>query len=496
MISDSLTPQTVSSSAHPHGRMGLGLTRRGLLLLLAGVLWLGPAFFLPRLAWGMAVWDAVVLLAVLLDARRLPTPEKIIVERVWKKAPLLSSETEVEIGLSQLGTARLRCTVIDDLTTPLVQSPPSLTIDLFQAGRSKRSYRFTARERGDHSTGKVYLRYRSALAGLVERWAAADLAQKVRVYPSAGNIAEQSLFLTRSRQIELQQRLHRHRGLGRDFESLREYREGDDLRDICWTATARRGTPITRQYQTEKSQPVWLLMDAGRLLQARVVRPHEKQLYTRLDYATTTALALSRLALSSGDRVGLLAYGNSVQQRVGLGRGPAHVRQLLESLAQVRGESGDADHLHATVVLNRMQPRRSLILWITDMAETSMRPEAIDGAVQLMRRHLVLFIAMRQADMITLAERRPQDRRTMFDVAAAQELVHRRMVLMHQLRNRGALVIETDPENLTAAVLNRYLEGKGAADCSSCEQLPVARSPAVEWSFAARALQTTRTAVC
>jgi uncharacterized protein (DUF58 family) len=463
VISGSLTPETVSAAAQPRSRLALGLTRRGLLLFLAGALWLVPAFFFPRLAWGMAVWDAVFLAIACLDAARLPAPRNITAERVWRTAPALGNEAVVEIGLTQQGGTQLRCEITDDLTAALVERPPMVELTIYPLGRSSAGYRFTPRERGDHMTGRLYLRYRSAALGLVQRWAVADLAQRVRVYPAVHAVSEQSLFLTRSRQIELQQRLQRQRGLGRDFESLREYREGDDIRDLCWTATARRGVPITRQYQTEKSQPVWLLMDAGRLLQARVVgRDHEDN-YTRLDYATSTALALAQLALAGGDRVGLLAYGQNVQQRIPLGRGAAQLRQLMESLAQVRGESGEADHLNAAVNLNRMQPRRSLVLWITDVAETSMRPEVIDGAAHLMKRHLVLFVAMRQAEMVALASHAPDSRHEMFAVAAAQELVHRRMVLMAQLREQGALTLETTPQDLTAAVLNRYLDVKERA---------------------------------
>ena len=106
--------------------------------------------------------------------------------------------------------------------------------------------------------------------GLAERWARAPLTQTVRVYPALRTGEEQQIFLARSRQIDLQLRRAQQRGLGRDFESLREYREGDDLRDICWTATARRGSPITRQYQTERSQPVWIVLDCGRLMRSRV----------------------------------------------------------------------------------------------------------------------------------------------------------------------------------------------------------------------------------
>lgn len=451
MTGGSLVPQSASASAEPYGRLGFGLTRRALLLLLAGVLWLAPAFFHPRFAWGMAAWDVILLTAVLLDAIRLPAPSDITAIRSWFSAPALSSSVEVELTLTSAAASQLVCVLSDDLGEALVEVPQVTTTRLYSLGTSSVRYSFTPRIRGDHQTGALYLHYRTTSLGLVERWAVSNLQQPVRVYPAIRTLSEQSLFVARSRQIEIQQRMQRHIGLGKDFESLRDYRPGDDLRDICWTATARRGLPITCVYQTEKSQPVWLLLDAGRLLQARVGK------YTRLDYSTTTALALAQLALGSGDRVGLLAYGNTIQQRVPLGRGPSHLRQLIESLAQVRGEYGEADHLQATVTLNRMQPRRCLILWITDVAETSLRPENIDGAVHLMRRHLVLFVTMRQAEMLALAASRPEERQGMFRIAVAQQLIQRRAVLMAQLREQGALTLETSPEHLTAAVLNQYL---------------------------------------
>ena len=226
---------------------------------------------------------------------------------------------------------------------------------------------------------------------------------------------EQQIFLARSRQIDLQLRQTRQRGLGRDFESLRDYREGDDMRDICWTASARRGNLITRQYQTERSQPVWIVLDCGRLMRSRVVAapgikaamplaPGSLREHSKLDHACTAAVALAQLALFSGDRVGLLAYGQTIQQRLLPGRGAAHLRQMIELLAQLRAESSEADHLRATTLLGRLQPRRSLILWITDLAETAMRPEVIDGAMHLLRRHVLLFVAMAQPEVDAIAQ--------------------------------------------------------------------------------------------
>src|SRR6185437_16903235 len=151
---------------------------------------------------------------------------------------------------------------------------------------------------------------------------------------------EQQIFLARSRQIDLQLRRARQRGLGRDFESLRDYREGDDLRDVCWTATARRGGLITRQYQTERSQAVWVVLDCGRLMRARIAgatetdpgRDGATHVHSKLDHACSTAVALAQLALYGGDRVGLLVYGQTIQQRLLPGRGAAHLRQFIELL--------------------------------------------------------------------------------------------------------------------------------------------------------------------
>ncbi len=219
---------------------------------------------------------------------------------------------------------------------------------------------------------------------------------------------------------------------------------------------------------------MWIVLDCGRLMRSRVaaagpgkaVLPSTKpgpHVHSKLDHACTTAVALAQLALFSGDRVALLAYGHSIQQRVLPGRGAAHLRQLIEALAQVRAESGEADHLRATAVLSRLQPRRSLILWITDLAETAMRPEVIDGAVQLLRRHVLLFVAMAQPEVDQVARAWPKNVDQMFQAAAAQEMAARRALLLARLHEQGALTLDLNPEALTSSVLNQYLTVKERA---------------------------------
>ncbi len=471
MIASSLHPQPVRAVCEPWRRWGFGLTPRTLGLLTAGFLLLIPGFWESRLSYAMLVWDALVLLASGLDVLRLPPAAQLAVTRTWSNAPALDSETEIEIGIENHGRVIVECRLTDDLPPALVAEPVTHRLTVFPHVPAQVRYKVTPQERGDWPTGSLYVRYRSPL-GLAERWAKAPLTQTVRVYPALRTNEEQQIFLARSRQIDLQLRQVRQRGLGRDFESLREYREGDDLRDVCWTATARRGNLVTRQYQTERSQPVWIVLDCGRLMRSRVAgfpQAHSAStnpggnVHSKLDHACSTAVALAQLALYSGDRVGLLAYGQGIQQRLLPGRGAAHLRQLIELLSQVRAESSEADHLRATAILNRLQPRRSLVLWVTDLAETAMRPEVIDGAVQLLHRHVLLFVAMAQPEVEHLAQARPKNVEQMFRAAAAQEMAARRELLLARLHEQGALTLDLNPEVLTASVLNQYLTVKERA---------------------------------
>jgi len=518
MIAASLHPAPISAVCERRRRWGFGLTPRSIGLLLVGFVWLIPGFWDERLAFAMPFWEALVLLAALLDGLRLPAPDALTVTRSWSNAPALDSETEIELTVENHGKMVLDCRLVDDLPCAFIAEPQTLRLIAFPRVPAKLRYRVKPTERGDWPTGWLYLRYRSGL-GLIDRWARAPLAQTVRVYPALRSGEEQQIFLARSRQIDLQLRRSQQRGLGRDFESLRDYREGDDLRDLCWTATARHGSPITRQYQSERSQPVWIVLDCGRLMRARVAlaqaaknnfQPvsgrnlrdlsgakapadsigltrgknppspsdssvfgaglaHEgsiienQKIHSKLDHACTTAVALAQLALYSGDRIGLLAYGQGIQQRLLPSRGASHLRQLIESLALVRAEAAEADHLKATAMLNRLQPRRSLILWVTDLAETAMRPEVIDGALQLLRRHVLLFVAMAQPEVERIAQARPKNVEQLFRAAAAQEMAARRELLLARLQEQGALTLDLNPEALTSTVLNQYLSVKERA---------------------------------
>ena len=445
-----LAPNAVRAHARPYGRIGYGFGRRAMFLWLLGLAWVVPAFWDKTFAYAVAIFDGVLILAMLVDFAVLAKPEQIEAERTWDSAPALTAMTQLHLRLRNESGTTVNCKVLDELSSALRKEPVTFALAIPAKGSAVHKYVVFPNERGDHRLGRVYLRYTTALQ-LLERWAVADLAQTVRVYPNFEKVKKHNIFLARTRQIEMQMRLLRQRGQGKEFESLREYREGDEYRDICWTATARRGKLVTKVHQTERSQAVWIVLDSGRLMRART------EGYSKLDHSVDAALALSQLAMYSGDRVGLLGYGRKVNQRVAPGRGPAHLRNLLEQLATVRAEVPEADHQRAATRLLQDQKRRSLIVWLTDLAETAMTPEVVEAAGQLVSRHLLIFLVMGQPDLNMTAAECPENVAEMYRSVAAQEVVYRRELLLGRLRERGALAMEVSPHQFSTTLLNQYL---------------------------------------
>jgi uncharacterized protein (DUF58 family) len=447
----SLLPGPPVAVARGWRRWCFGIGPRLVLLLLVGLLWLVPAWWNRRALYGLLGWDVLLLGIFVLDLRRLrrARPEA---SRVWTTAPALSTPAEVRIELRNLGEI-FYITAQDDIPASLRRVTPTLQLQTDRWGEARAAYQIEPLQRGDVQLGPLFLRCQSRWR-VAECWLRADLAQTVRIYPNLGEAKRHMLYLLRSRQIELERRLTRRRGLGREFESLREYRDGDEARDVCWTATARRGKLITRQYQIERSQAVCLVVDAGRLLRARVGK------LQKLDFSVNAALTLAHVAQYSGDRVALLAYGRRVQQQLPPGRGSPHMRTMVEQLSLVHSEVAEADHARAARVLLTMQKRRSLVVWITDLAETAMTPEVIQAALQVARRHLLLFISFSEPQIMELLARVPENPLNMYRVMAAQEMSQRRELLLRRLREQGAFALEMPPDQVSTAVVNHYLEIK------------------------------------
>ena len=448
-----LIPPKIEAPAQSYKRFGIAFGDRFFMLLFVGLVWLGPAFVDLRFVYAMLAWDVFVLLAWLADLAQFPKPGQLTVKRIWRAPAALSIPSDVDLELQNGSNRSVAATLTDAVPLQLRDEPPNLDLRVGAKSEGLVSYRIRPMQRGDAQIGACYIRYQSALR-IAERWIRTPLEQTVRIYPNLEEAKRHSIYLLRSRQIAVEKRRTRIRGIGREFESLREYQPGDEYRDICWTAAARRAKLVTRVYQIERSQTVWIVIDSGRLMRARVTG------FSKLDQAVNAALSLAQVALYSGDNVGLIAYGRVIRHQVPAAKGSVHLRQLIEHLAKVQEEGSEADHLQMAARLMSDQKRRSLIVWLTDLAETAMTPEVIEAASMMMPRHLVLFVVIGQPDLGKLAAKTPTSEPEMYRVAAAQEMVHRRELLLARLRERGALAMEVSSGIVSPALVNSYLQIK------------------------------------
>ncbi len=482
-----LMPLPASGQARPLGRsgrlFGFGLTPRALWLLVAGVALALPAFWHPRAIGFMVGWDLLLLLIVVWDAWRLPRPRQIEVSRTFLDSPQLGVPTRVELGVTLNANQVLAVRVTDDLHPALVGTPEGHAVEVFPREPATVTLTVWPRERGDFALRRMYLRYRGAL-GLAERWAAAELLtaeaqpQRVRVFPAHEEArGSNEFFLMRARQMERQRRQLRLRGTGREFESLREYQPGDELRAVSWTATARRGKVVTRQFMAERSQQVWAVLDAGRLSrtafelrrgdgpqfagETEAERDEAHRLtVTQLDQAATAAVMLAQVVGQSGDKFGMLAYGTGIQQTLSPGAGPGHLRLLIDLLSATRSEAAEGDPLLAVARLKQLQRRRGLMVWITELPDTAGRPELVTAAAALARLHLVVLVLLRHPELGALASAVPSTQAAMYHAAAATEKEERRRATIAQLEHQGVLIVEASAEEIGVRAVSEYLEVK------------------------------------
>jgi uncharacterized protein (DUF58 family) len=459
----SLVPEAIEARASARGRLGIAFGPRFFVLLLMSLLWAAPLLFDARFAYGLAAWDVLIVVAWVIDLWRLPAPHVITASRRWNAPASLSVASEVRVEVANASPHDLVVRVVDDVPSGLRRSPPLLTLAIARQNRAEAAYEIQPIARGVQTVGAAYIRYATTW-GVAERWVRVPLQQSVVVYPNLVDARHESLAAIRSRQWDGRRNPRQNPGAGRVFESLREYQSGDDLRDVCWTATARRTRLTTKNYEVEPSQHLWIVLDTGRLMRTRVTADATAAGSavvdcSKLDLAVNAALTLSTVALRSGDRVGLLAYGRRITAQVANVRGVGRLSQLVEPLARVDTEVLEADHFAAAAQLSSAQKRRALVVWITDLPDMAVTPHVVRAARSLMRRHLVVFAVIGQPDLGRVASRAPTTPDEMYQATAAQEIMHRRDLLIARLRSEGALAFEVSA-GLSSRIVNTYLHVK------------------------------------
>jgi len=430
----------------------LSVTKRFILLAAIGVPLLFAAALLPVPFIFLAFWLYNLLLCGLLavDFLLTPSPAAFTVTRLDPGKLSHHAANPVSFTVRNPSPYLLRTEAKDEIPPRHFKlTAPSLKHRIPPAAETAFSYNLTPSKRGAFTFPEIHLRVRGLL-GLVTKYHSHRCPMEFKVYPNISDLSRFRVMTQKNRLLPQGEKTISLFGAGTEFESLRTYVEGDDYRKINWQVTAREARLIVNDYQTEKNQPVFMMLDSGRPMS------YSSGGYKKLDYAINAALVLSDIVNQKGDQSGLLVFDTEVRSLIMPGKGAAHRNQLMEALYHIEETRATSNYGAAFRALLRRQKRRSVIFIFTDFETMEEAGELRGYIAQLKRRHFPIVVFMKNDELSRLAE---DDDDYVREVA--ESFLDERQQLFHSLRALSVPNIETAAEEFSLAAVNQYLRLRG-----------------------------------
>lgn len=431
----------------------MALTGGAAALAVLGVLFV--AFVLP--SWtGVLVVVVLLVLLVALDAALAARLRSLTLTRRGDSAVRLGETATVDLLLTNEGSRRLRALIRDAWPPSAGSSPRSHRVDVPAAERRTLTTVLHPTRRGDRDAVSVTVRSFGPLR-LAARQRSFSVPWRVRALPPFTSRKHLPSKLAQLRELEGRTAVML-RGAGTEFDSLREYVVGDDIRAIDWRSSARRADVMVKTWRPERDRRVIIVLDTSRTSAGRVGDA------PRLDAAMDAALLLAALAGRAGDRVDLLAYDRTVRARV-RSKGHATASDMLPTLvnamAPLEPELVEADMRGLATTLLATVQRRALVVLLTGLDPVGMEEGLVPVLPELTRRHTVLVGAVADSGLAEMAGRRG-DVLAVYDAAAAEVARAERWGIIERLRRAGVEVVDETPEQLPPALADRYLALKAA----------------------------------
>ena len=434
--------------------MKLVFSTRFFLLLAVGFALLSIGWISHSALYITLLYDIALIGAALLDYLLSEKADAFRVEREMEERFAMGAENEVSIKLTNRARRRVTFIVKDDYPPQMELMSPREAQLTIPAGRSRAwTYSLLPTARGKYDFGNTVLRVRTPL-GLLWRQIAYQNKADVKVYPDIREARKHEIYAHRNRRPEPGLRRLRVRGHGREFESLREFVIGDEIRHISWAATARRGKLITRQYTVERSQNIVVLLDTGRLMTARIGK------LTKLDHAVNATLSIAYVAAAGGDNVGMVAFSRRVVSYLPPRRGHDQINRLMEELYSLEPQMIEPSYKRAFNFFDVNCKRRSLVVILTDLVDRDASAELLAHTSQLIPRHLPLIITIGDTDLRELVRARPNVSADVYRQAVAEQILQQREEALTRIRHAGGLALDVPAGRLSLELVNKYLEVK------------------------------------
>ncbi len=412
------------------------------------------AYFFPALYH--AVWYALyVLIAfVCIDILLLfGSNKKVIGIRNMSEKLSNGDENEIHIALNNQFTFPVYLKIIDEI--PFQFQQRNFEVKRKIKALAKDDYRYFLRptERGEYFFGNLNI-YATSPLRLISRRFTYDNNQMVPTYPSYMQLRKYDLMAFSNNLFQYGLKKIRRIGHTMEFEQIKEYVQGDDLRTINWKATAKKNQLMVNQYQDEKSQNVYMVIDKGRVMKM----PFNG--LSLLDYAINATLVLSNVILKKQDKAGMFAFSKKVENRVVAEKRQSQMQLIMENLYNVKTDFFESDFSRLYVDVKKHVNQRSLIMLYTNFETLDGLHRQLPYLKGIAKNHLLVIVFFNNTELNDLIHKKASNVQEIYDKVIAEKFAFEKRLIVNELRKYGIYSVLTQPENLTLDTINKYLEIK------------------------------------
>lgn len=365
----------------------------------------------------------------------------------------LGDEASIEIEISNRGGQPYRVTVFDEPPNAMQARDLSFQKLIKSGGKEQFAYTFQPTKRGTYEWNNIHVFIRSFLS-LLERRIIVETPQKVLVYPSVLQMKNYEFLIFNQQTQQRGVKKIRRLGHNNEFEQIKNYIQGDDIRTINWKATSRRSELMVNQYQAQRSQSVYAVIDKSRSME------HQFNGLTLLDHAINSTLIFSNIALRKGDKVGLVSFAHKLGTQLTPNLGSRQLQRILDALFAQKTEFKEANYSLLYQSLRKSIPFRSLLMLYTNFETELAMHRALPMLKNINKKHVLVVIFFKNTDLSDELTKSPSTARDLYVSTLAEDVINTKKRIAKELNRHGIQTVLTAPDELNIDTLNKYLELK------------------------------------
>jgi uncharacterized protein (DUF58 family) len=360
---------------------------------------------------------------------------------------------EIKLYLENRYLFKATIRVIDELPVQFQQRNLNFKLKLEGGGKKELSYNVRPVKRGAYSFGAINV-YVSNSIGFVQKRYRFSEGMNVPVYPSFMQMRKYEILAISNHLTTSGIKKIRRIGSNAEFDQVKEYVQGDSYRTINWKATSRKNKLMVNQYQDEKSQPVYSVIDMGRVMRM----PFEEM--SLLDYAINASLVISNIALIKQDKAGIITFSNNVQSMLPAERRHAQLHKILELLYNQKTGYLESDFEKLFIAVKRKINHRSLLLLYTNFETLAGMERQLKYLRRLSKEHLLVVIFFENTELSSFIHQKATTTEEVYNKVIAEKFAYEKRVIVKELERHGIHSILTDPKKLSVNTINKYMELK------------------------------------